>query len=176
MIHSGKIREEPPVVVGRGEQRGRQVVPDTMRAWQWAGRLALVLTVAALADWAIALVPPSFGQLEWEFGTLTAIMSGLPLVAIGFAGILASELARGRRTGIIVASVATLLLAFAILGGLILYSLDAPVALSSVQGVAHLGVSKAIAKTLTMGILFLIAFSVAGIAGLRHALRDLRIR
>ena len=169
-MQSRSKKEESQVLV-RSDIRIKPPLPDDLRAWQWAGRLAFVLTLAGLIDWTIALIPFRLGTMEWEFGTITAIMSGLPLIAIGFTGLLASELARGRRAGILVTSGALLVLALLILASLVVYGLNVPIALKTVDGVAHLGISKAIAKTMAMGGLFFVAFLVASIAGIRHASR-----
>ena len=150
-------------------QRTRLAPPDALRAWRWVGWLSLLLTGAALVDWILAWTPLRFGSPEWEFGTIVASYSGLPLLALGFAGILASALARGVRWQIVTASVVMLLFAFALLGGLVIFALDIPIALRAVQGPAHLGILKAIAKTGAIGMLFTIGFAAASLAALRHA-------
>jgi hypothetical protein len=95
----------------------------------------------------------------------------LPLITMGFAGLLASAIARGIRWQVITVAIVVLLLAAWILAASILFLLDVPVALRAVQGVAQLGIMKAIAKTGLLGTLFLVAYSVAGIGALRFASR-----
>ena len=151
--------------------RSRSVVPDVPRAWRWAGLFSLVLLLAGLGDWAIALVPFHLGTLEWEFGTITALFAGLPLVTIGFAGVLAASIARGVRWQTVATAVTILMFALLIIGALVIFLLDVPVALQSVQGVALLGIKKAIAKNVLFGLLFFAAYFWAGVAALRHALR-----
>jgi hypothetical protein len=147
----------------------RAVSPDVLRAWRVAGRFAFVLFLAGLSDWIIAWIPFRLGSLEWEFGTITATLAGLPLVAIGLGGMLASGIAVGSRWQTIAVAVTILVFALLILAALAIFVLDVPVALQSVEGVARLGIQKAIAKNLSLGLLFFVAFMIAAFAGLRHA-------
>jgi hypothetical protein len=172
---SFRVSNDPKILVGQAV-RLRALSADPQRAWRWVGWFSLALTVAALSDWALAWVPLRFGVLEWEFGTIVATFSGLPLVAIGFGGLLASAVARADRAQIICVSAAVLLLALAMIGALVIFLLDVPVALQSSQGVAHLGIMKAIAKTLIMGIVFIAVFAAIGIAGLRYSFAEERSR
>jgi hypothetical protein len=169
MEHPIRVATEPKVITS-APIPPRQLNPDTQKAWQWAGRFALLLTLAALSDWIIAWIPFNLGNLEWEFGTITATLASLPLVTIGLAGMLSAALARGRTAQVI--AIACVLILFGVLIGaaLAIFMLDVPVALQSVQGVAHLGIQKATAKNLSMGLIFMAGYFVAGIVGLKHAL------
>src|SRR3954471_18615658 len=138
------MASEPKILVSNAS-RIRPATPDAAGAWRWIMWFALLLTLAGVGDWAIALTPPRLGSPEWEFGTITSVFSGLPLVTMGFAGLLGSAMARGIRWQIITISTFVLLFALLILGGLVLFLLDVPLALGSVQGVAHLGILKATA-------------------------------
>ncbi len=129
----------------------------------------MVLFLAGLSDWIIAWIPFRLGTLEWEFGTITATLAGLPLVTIGLAGVLASAVARGKKWQIVATASVVLLFAFLILAALAIFLLDVPVALQSVEGVPRLGIKKAIAKNLSLGVLFVIAYLWGGFAALRHA-------
>lgn len=140
------------------------------RAWRWVGWFSLVLALAGLGDWFIAWIPLRFGSAEWEFGTVAATFSGLPLVTMGFAGLLGSAIARDIRWQIIAVSSVVLLFALFVLLASVVFLLDVPVALGAVGGVARLGILKAIAKTGLLGSLFFVAYAVAGVRGLRYAL------
>jgi hypothetical protein len=63
-----------------------------------------------------------------------------------------------------------------IVGAFMVFLLDVPLALRSVQGPAHRGLLKAIAKTGLLGVLFSVAYLVAGIVGLRHAVGGVKRR
>lgn len=152
--------------------RSRTLAPDVHQAWRWVGWFGLVLALAGVGDWMLAWVPPRFGNPEWEFGTTVASISGLPLVAMGLAGILGSSVARGVRWQVISASAFVLVFAAIILAALVLFALDIPFALAAVSGPAKVGILKAIAKTLGLGVLFAVAFVVAGVGSLRRVSRS----
>ena len=68
-----------------GEKGGRLVIApwDARAAGQAAGGVGLILTLAALLDFALALYPSGFGNPEWRDGTISQLVAGLPLVTIG---------------------------------------------------------------------------------------------
>ena len=162
------------VDVPRRSERARIITPDPQTAWRWIGWFSLMLTLAGLSDWVLAWMPLRFGTPEWEFGTIVSSMSGLPLLTMGFAGLLGSAVARGVRWQIVLVAAIVLTFAVLILGALAVFALDVPIALRTVQGPAHLGILKAIAKTVTLGLLFAAGYLVSAIAALRHARRTAR--
>lgn len=178
LYHRTDVRESlPPLSTGQrilidssaGSSRPRTLQPDTGVAWRWIGWFALVLTVAGVADWVLAWIPLRLGSPEWEFGTVTASFGGLPLVTMGFAGLLGSAFARGKRWQIIATGWIVLFFALLIVGALLLFILDVPIALRVVQGPARLGILKATAKTVMLGVLFSTAYFIASIGALRYA-------
>jgi hypothetical protein len=158
----------PPILID-AQRSPKGLMSDSHRAWRWIGWLSLVLALAGLGDWVIAWIPMRFGSAEWEFGTIVASFSGLPLVTMGFAGLLASAIARGVRWQILAIALVILLFALLIAIASVVFLLDVPVALQAVGGgVARLGILKAIAKTGLLGALFFFTYLVAGVAALRH--------
>jgi hypothetical protein len=159
----------PKVVV---DQRGKAapLVGSPEKAWRSAGWFGLLLAVVGLADFALAFYPPAFGTTEWEFGTVASVFAGLPLVTMGFAFILASQLALGNR-GLIIATGAVLGVLGLVLGGLLVVFLtDIPVALQASQGDIQLGIKKASAKTVILGVAFSLAYLATAFGAIRHAL------
>jgi hypothetical protein len=144
---------------------------DPAQAWRWIGWFGLLFLLAGCGDWVLAWLPLRIGSPEWEFGTVVSSFAGLPLVTLGFAALLGSALARAIRWQAIVAASLMLLFAAWMLGALILFLLDVPVAMRAVEGAARLGIMKAIAKTSFLGVLFLVGYLVAAIAALRHVSR-----
>src|SRR5262249_5339674 len=142
---------------------------DTRAAWRWVGWFGLILALAGLGDWLLAWIPLHLGVPEWEFGTIVSSVSGLPLITMGFAGLLASALARGIRWQVISIAVFSVVFGLIVLGGLVVFLLDVPLALRAVTGTAHLGIVKATLKTAFLGVLFGGAYVLAGIAALGHA-------
>jgi hypothetical protein len=144
---------------------------DPVRAWKWLGWFALILALAGLGDWLLAWVPMRFGSPEWEFGTIVSTFSGLPLITMGFAGLLASAVARGIRWQVMSVSLVVLLFATWVLLAFVIFLLDIPIALGAVQGVARIGIIKAIAKTSMLAVLFSAVYVVAAVSALRFARR-----
>ena len=142
---------------------------DPTRAWKWLGWFSLVLALAGLGDWLLAWFPMRFGSPEWEFGTVVSTFSGLPLITMGFAGLLASAVARGIRWQVIGVAVVAILFAIWLLGAFVIFLLDVPIAMGAVQGAARLGIMKAIAKTTMLAVLFSAVFIVAAVSALRFA-------
>ena len=159
-----------PAVVVRGEQGRSRFAGTTERnAWRWIGWFGLALTIAGLGDFILTWVPWELGSPEWEFGTIAASFSGLPLVTMGFAGLLGAALARGIRWQLTGMGLLLVALALAMVGALVVFLLVVPVALRAVVGVARTGIVKAIVRTTMLGVVFSVAYLVAGIAALRHA-------
>ena len=162
---------EPKVIVA--ERRDRKVVlpPEPAAAWGWIGWLGLALAVAGLGDTLLAWYPTAFGTPEWEFATVVQTFSALPLVTMGFAGMLGAGLALGKRWLIVMMGIVLLASTLSLIGALLLFMTDVPLALRAAQGVAEVGVKKAIGKTVLLGVIFVVAYGGGAIAALRHAAR-----
>ena len=121
-----------------------------------------------LGDIALSWVPPGFGNWQWEFGTVAGTFAGLPLTSIGLASLLAPAMAQGKRRVLAVLSVVFLALGLLVLGSLVLFSLDIPLALRAAQGPVAIGIKKAIAKTVMLGVGFALLYLSAGWAAFRQ--------
>lgn len=146
--------------------------PDASTAWRWVGLFSVVLTAAGILDWVLTWTPLRFGSPEWEFGTIVSSIAGLPLITMGFAGLLGSAMARGIRWQIQTVAAGMTLFGVAVVGALVIFALDVPVALRVVEGPARLGIVKAIIKTGALGVLFALAYFVAAAGAVRHARRS----
>lgn len=164
---------EPRVLVRDREKKAARAAapPDADSAWRWIGAFGLVLAVVGLADFALAWYPMSFGTPEWEFATVTASYSGLPLPTMGLTALIASAIARGVRWQILLVSVGLLVLALFLIGGYLLFLTTVPVALGAVEGVPLIGIRKAIVKTSLLAIAFGGTYLTAAIVGFRHVRR-----
>jgi len=134
----------------------------------WTGA---VLTLAALFDSALALYPTMFGSPEWEFGSISGIVAGLPLLTIGLVGMWIGGGLLGRRWMSLGMGVAFLVGAVCVIGALVLFTLDVPVALRATQDVAQGNIKQLVAKTLALGCMFGTGYVVAGVIALRQARR-----
>jgi Sec-independent protein secretion pathway component TatC len=119
----------------------------------------------------LAWVPLGFGNWQWEFGTVAGTFAGLPLTSIGLASVLASAMAQGKRRQLTALSVVLLALGLLILGSLVLFFLDIPLALRAAQGPASIGIKKAIVKTAMLGAGFSILYLSSGWAAFRQSRR-----
>lgn len=133
------------------------------------GWIGVVLAAAALADYALALFPTSFSSMEWEFGTISQVFAGLPLLSIGLAAVWVSGAGSGRRWVLLATGVVFELAALCILVLLLLFALDIPAAVRSTEGPARLAVGKLAAKTLIMGLLFGTSYIITGVLALKQA-------
>ncbi len=164
---------EPRVLVREeGRKPAGLAAPDTRTAWKWIGWLGFVLAVVGLWDFALTWYPLNFGSPEWEFATVTASYSGLPLPTMGLMALAASAIARRVRWQVILLSLVLLLLGVGLLLGFLLFLTTVPMALRAVEGIALIGIRKAVAKTTMLAVMFGGAYLVAGIAGLRALRRS----
>ncbi|HSG07308.1 MAG TPA: hypothetical protein VLA36_03055 [Longimicrobiales bacterium] len=136
--------------------------------WPMLALAGIALLAVGLSDLALAWYPPLFGNREWEFGTVTATLNGLPVVLMGavFAYLGAANRGMVRTTRLI--GVVSLLGALCIVAMAGLYLTNVPLALQSVEGPILLGVKKAIAKSLVQSVVYPITFGVLGVRALRH--------
>lgn len=91
---------------------------------------------------------------------------------MGFAGLLGSAMARRVRWQILAVAAAMIIFGVIVLGALVIFALDVPVALRVVEGPARLGIVKAIIKTGAVGLLFALAYFAAAAGAVRHARRS----
>lgn len=155
------------------DRAGGTAFLDSAEAWRWIGWFGLILSMAGLGDFVLTWLPVQLGSPEWEFGTIAASFSGLPLVTMGLAAVLGSALARGAGGQALALGVFLIAMALALICALGIFALVVPVALAAVEGVARIGIVKAIVRTTLLGVLFTIGYMVAGISALRRS-RTLR--
>jgi hypothetical protein len=137
-------------------------------AWVMLGWLGVLLSAVALSDYAIAMVPFRFGVAEWEFATIASVFSGLPLLTMGLAALWLSAMMRAQRWQVITTAVVLLVAGVVVFGLLLVFVLDVPLALRASAGEVRLGVKKAVAKTVMLGLLFGGSYLVTGVWSLRR--------
>ena len=164
---------ERQILVGAKEGRPARHPADPHQAWRWIGWLGLVLVLEGLADFVLAWFPLHLGTPEWEFATVAATFSGLPLITMGLAGLLGSGLALGTRWLIRVMAWFMMIWAVVIAAGFVVFLLDVPIALRAVEaGPAALGIKRAVAKTALLAVGFGGAYVAGAVAALRHLRRS----
>lgn len=112
------------------------------------GVLGVALGVLGGSDLILIFVPASWGNSEWEFGTLVAVMDGLPILVLGVALVLFALVARDKgRTARVVAWIAMGLAVLLLISALvILVRTVGPALASPTDPLIRLGVQKAVAK------------------------------
>jgi len=133
----------------------------------WLGVAYLIMSVI---DLALAWYPWGFGKPEWEFGTISTTIAGFAIPTLALYLILGSALARERTNVVRGIAVAMLVLAVFLAILCLLYLTSVPLALMAVStnpGI-HLGMKKAIVKSLTLFLGYETLFIVGGIKGLRQ--------
>jgi len=145
-------------------------MPDLgWKVMSWAG-LALVLVTAA--DFLLALVPLNVGDPQWEFGTVTVILNGMPAMAMGLALLIGSAAARGSRWQLRTFATILFVLSALILAGITLYALTVPIAFkSTTNAVVLFGLKKAVARTVVQAVIYPLTFTAMGIAAIRYSAR-----
>jgi hypothetical protein len=159
-----------PRIVVKPEEPSRALPnPDPLAAWYLLGGVGFVFAVVAGADLALAWYPLAFGDAEWEFGTVTTVFNGLPLLAVGLGLLFAGGVARGRVWVVRIASGLLLAVALVILAALALYASTLSTALSTVDPGLKGGLIKGIVRTGLQGLLYPVAFIWMGLRGFKAA-------
>ena len=139
---------EPSVLVQSRARERRPLAPDPNASWRLLGTIGVAFTLIGGLDVALAWHPLAFGNAQWEFGTITVSLTGMPLLALGLLLFLGAATARGSRLWIRVSAAVLLVLAIAILAAAVLYATDIPLALRAVPNpLAKTALKKAMTKT-----------------------------
>lgn len=162
---------DPRVLVDR--ERGsapppQAVLPDA--AWRLVAVVGLLFVVIGGTDVALTWYPTQFGSAEWEFGTVTTSLNGLPLPTLGLVLLLGSGVVVGWRWAARGASVVCALGGLVIIVAGVLYATNVPIALRSVtQPVAHQALMKAITKTTVQLVVYPVGLFWLAVLGWRYS-------
>ncbi|MDX2122855.1 MAG: hypothetical protein SF070_17560 [Gemmatimonadota bacterium] len=157
------------ILIKTDEKNRATLDPSPESGWYLLGGIGLVFAVVALADLALAWYPLQFGDAEWEFGTATTVLGSMPLLTMGLALGFAAAVARGRVAMVRVLAIVFALLAVSLMAVVALYASNISTGLSTVLPENKPGLQKAIAQTLTQGVLYPLAFLWVAIKGWKHA-------
>lgn len=141
-------------------------------AWAVVGELGAVLAIIGAVDIALAWYPFAFGNPEWEFGTVTTTLDGMPVLALGLALALGSALFLGKRILGRAVAVVFAVVGVALLGMALLYLTTLPIAWRSVsETLLQQGLLKAITKTMVQAVLYPAVFLGIAVQGWRRTVR-----
>lgn len=157
------------ILIKTDEKNRATLDPSPESGWYLLGGIGLVFAVVALADLALAWYPLQFGDAEWEFGTATTVLGSMPLLTMGLALGFAAAVARGRVAMVRAMAIVFALLAVSLMAVVALYASNISTGLSTVLPENKPGLQKAIAQTLTQGVLYPLAFLWVAIKGWKHA-------
>ena len=156
------MTSEPRVLIEparKGSARS-PLAPAPDFGWLLLGWMGLAFALIGGWDVLLTWVPMHFGNPEWEFGTITSSLDGLPVLTMGLVLVLGAGAARGTRWLVRTMAVLLVALAVAILVAAALYATSVPIALKSVMDpVVKTGLKKAIAKTTTQAVVYPVAFA-----------------
>lgn len=160
----------PKILVGREGEAPRVIGPAPEVGWRLLGGAGFAFSVVAAVDLALAWYPLGFGNAEWEFGTVTAVLGNLPLLIMGLGLLFSSAVGRGKAGLLKTISVIWLLLALLVVAMLALHLRRVPEALAAVTDpLVNEGLRESIAKVVLQGVLYPLAFAWMGMKGWRHA-------
>ena len=160
------------ILVGKNRKALDPVSVNAPRSgWRLFSWFGLLLAVVGGFDVALQWYPLAFSSAEWEFGTISVSIASLPVLTIGSVVLLASFMARGERSGVIVMSVVFTVLTLTLAFWLVLFLTDVPQALRAVPAPAALQLKKSILRTLVMGVCFCSAYLIAAVSSFRYLSR-----
>ena len=106
--------------------------PQPSTFWTVVTVLGAAVAVIGWTDLALLWYPLNFGSPEWEFGTISAHLDGMPLGTLGVVTLSLGVMGRGWRRTTRGLAVIFMAIAAALLGVFAVYWLDVPVALRGV--------------------------------------------
>lgn len=159
----------PKVLVQEAPAKPR-LSPAPDFGWYLIGWIGVVFAAVGGMDLLLAWYPLNLGNSEWEFGTVSAALDGLPVLTLGLALLMGSGAARGERWLMRTTALIFVVLAVLILAAALLYASDLPIALKAVtQPVVRTGLKKAITKTAGQAVLYPLAYLWIARMAWRHS-------
>lgn len=149
------------VVVGQAPSRATPMGGEM--AWATWALVGWALVIVGFIDIAMLYFPARLASVDWEFGTISGTVDGMPLMTIGMGAITAAAAARGRRGWMRAISVAQLVVTLVLLVLLGIYASDIPVALRAVEPALQPTLTKAIIKTVVMGGVYVVLYVSLGV-------------
>ena len=145
------------------------IAPSGLRSASLFGLAGGALALAGFFDLALAWYPFGIGNPEWEFGTVSAILNGLPLSTVGLVLVLAGAIENGQLIRARVIAGVFVALVLLVVASAILYAMDIPLALRAVQNpLARAGLVKAIIKALGLIVVYTVVFSSIAVMSWRR--------
>ncbi len=132
--------------------------------WGLVAGLGLIAAVVGWTDVTMVFIPWGYGSPEWEFGSISAAVDGLPLGTLGFGLFAAGAIEMGWRIPARIATVFAWLVAAAVIGALVIFALDVPLALRAMNPAQKPALIRAIIKTGLFCLSYIVFYVGFGIA------------
>lgn len=164
------MAESPRIILsegGRGRRPAGPGVPlGAIRA------LGVALFCVGLLDMVLLWIPLQFGVAEWEFGTVSRFLDGLPVLTMAVAILIVLGGLEARNGLLWFSGSACVLLFLGVVIGALLYALNIPLALKATDQALRLGLKKGIVKALGEAVVYSFAFLALSISAFRMAKRS----
>lgn len=157
------------VVVTKERGGSRKLLPDADRPVQVAVVVAVGLAFASLLDFGVLWYPLRFGNMDWEFATVSAMADSLPLLTLTLGTLVGIAVWRGVKWALVCLGVLFALLALGALAMLVLHTLNSPIALRAVGLETRPLLMKAAAKTVALLGVYTLLYGLLAWIGLRAA-------
>jgi hypothetical protein len=162
LVFEPELEAESPRAVAQADTSQGSI------GWTFLMLIGAAFALVGGTDLAVAWIPQAFGNPEWEFGTVSSTLDGMPVFALGLALVLTAAVAGRERRLARTIAVVFLLLAVAIVGMAVLYVTVVPLALRSIADpTIKQGLMKAIVKSLTQAVVYPTVFTWLGIKAWR---------
>lgn len=152
-----------PVVVAHTEDRSPLVTRDEAPGWSFLFLLGAGLTVIGFIDVGLLFFAPQWASLDWEFGTISSLFQGLPVVTLGIGLMSASAVANGSVLAQRLMMTVTMLMTL-VLGLLaVMFALDVPPVIKAVEPAMKRAAKLASLKTGLMALTYLVLYLALGL-------------
>lgn len=147
------------LVGGEQEEQRRAPIPsEPAFAWTVVAITGLAIAIVGWTDLVLLWYPLHFGNTQWEFGTISAHLDGMPLGTIGFALLAAGAIGRKSRRLARVLALAATLVVVGLLAMSLFYLLDVPLALRTAPD-ARILLVKAMVKAGAFSITYTVLYA-----------------
>lgn len=126
--------------------------------WHIVLGAGIALAVIGWTDALLLWYPLDFGNLDWEFATLTGSFDALPLGTIGLIGMLVGTVAGARYRGIVLLSFAFGLLSALLALLFALYGLTILSVWTSIEEQFRSAISRAVVKTSVLAVTYILLY------------------
>ena len=127
--------------------------------WRLTAAVGLAMAVVGWTDVGLLWYPLHLGDPEWEFGTISACLDGMPLGTIGLGLLAAGAIGCGWRWPTRAIAVASGLVTVGTFTIAVIYLLDVPVALRGTAPPVRTAIEKAMLKAGVFSMTYLLFYT-----------------